>query len=231
MYNDYNVYNIDNMLFQTNQKAKIIFADYIYENLDFSWVDKYWGMLRDDGIFIAMCDYHSQHRFRVYMEDKIKAYFVNHLVQKNEWGHPPSKNFHQCYDDCIIYSKSPMWDFYSDKVQVPKITANSKKLNPSGRITKTATCWIDDCTLTTVAKERIKKDDGHLIRWQKSTKLVSRLISPFVKPGDLILDPFMGSGTSGIVALDLGCDYIGIEYDKEPFELANKRIIAHLTYL
>lgn len=218
------IYNMDNMKFETDRKAKLIFCDYIYENEIFDWVNYYWDMLSEDGMFVSMTDWHTQHRYRVYMEDVIGGYFVNNLVVKNEWGKPPSKNFHQCYDDVIIYSKSPTWRFDGSKIQVPKATASSKGLNPSGRTTKNATAWIDDCTLTTMPKERIKKNDGHLIRWQKPKKLVNRIFSPFVVPGDLIIDPFMGSGTSMEVANNLGCDGIGIEYDLEPFLLAKERL-------
>lgn len=220
------IFNIENMNFELEpgRKAKIIFADYVYTNKNFEWINKYWDMLSDNGIFISMTDWHTQHRYRVYMEDIIGGYFVNTLVVKNEWGKPPSKNFHQCFDDIIIYSKSPTWNFDRSKIQVPKVTSKSKRLNPSGRETKTATAWIDDCTLTTVSKERIKKDDGKLIRWQKPKKLLHRVISPFVQPGDLIIDPFMGSGTSMEVARELGCDGIGIECDIEPFLLAKKRL-------
>lgn len=225
------IYNMDNMEFHyiSQKKPKLIFADYVYENLDFSWAEYYWNMLSDNGIFIAMTDFHSDAEFDIYMKNHLGAYLVNKLCWKNEWGHPPSKNFHMCYDMLLIYSKSPTWNFDRSKIQVPKVTAKSKGLNPSGRETKTATAWIDDCTLTTVSKERIKKDDGHLIRWQKPKKLLHRVIAPFVQTGDLIIDPFMGSGTSMEVANELGCDGIGIEYDLEPFLLAKKRLFGDMN--
>ena len=124
----------------------------------------------------------------------------------------------------MIFSKSEEFYFDGEKVQVEKATAKSKGLNKSGRTTKLATSVIADICLTTVAKERIRKEDGKNIRWQKPKALLHRTFSPFIRSGDLILDPFMGVGTSGEVALDLGCPYIGIEYDKVPFELAKKRL-------
>ena len=46
----------------------------------------------------------------------------------------------------------------------------------------------------------------------------------------LVLDPFMGSGTTGVVCAELGRKFIGIEIDKEYFELAKERITeAHKT--
>ena len=73
-------YNIDNLKFETSKKFDIIFADYIYENLDFSWTEKFWNNLKPNGTFIAMTDFHSSHYYRVHMEEIVKAKFVNHLV-------------------------------------------------------------------------------------------------------------------------------------------------------
>jgi len=42
--------------------------------------------------------------------------------------------------------------------------------------------------------------------------------------GDTVLDPFMGSGTTGVVCANLGRDFIGIELDEEYFKIAEKRI-------
>ena len=42
--------------------------------------------------------------------------------------------------------------------------------------------------------------------------------------GDLILDPFMGSGTTGVMANELNRDFIGIELDQDYFNIATKRI-------
>jgi len=215
--------NQDNMTFETDQKFDIIFSDYVYENADFNWCLKFYRMLKPNGIFMAMCDWHTNFRFRTVMEDILQANFVNDLVYKNEWGNHPKNKFHQCYDNIIIYSNSKKWNFYPDKIQVDKVTKN--KGNPSGRTTKTATAWIDDICLTTTSLERIKKSDGHLIQWQKPLRLFDRIILPFVGDKKVsILDSFMGSGSLGEWSVKNGHDYIGIENDGEVFELAKERI-------
>ena len=60
---------------------------------------------------------------------------------------------------------------------------------------------------------------------QKPIALLIRLITAASKEGDLILDPFNGSGTTGIVANQLNRKYIGIEIDKEYLELTKNRYI------
>ncbi len=59
---------------------------------------------------------------------------------------------------------------------------------------------------------------------EKPEKLLQRIISIGSKEGDTILDPFMGSGTTGVVAKQLGRNFIGIEIEQTYFEMATKRI-------
>jgi DNA modification methylase len=191
--------------------------------LDFYWAKRYWDFLKPDGIMVAMSDYKSQHRFRVFVEDALGGVFVNHAVWKNEWGSHPRNRLHQCYDDVMIYSKGKSWKFYSDRIQVPKKTIG-KGLNPSGRLTKTATAWIEDCVLTTTSRERVKAKNGHLIRWQKPLSLINRILLPFTDPGDLVVDCFMGSGSVGEWCGINERLYVGIENDLDVFDVAKERL-------
>jgi len=228
----YNIFREDNLSFNIEFDAEnfydLIYCDMIYEDKNIlPWLSKYWKYLKNNGIFIVQTDWHTDWLIRWYLETnslfKNEAYFVNHLAWKNEWGNHPKNKFHQCYDDIIIYSKEKDYKFYSERVQVDKVTKN-KGLNPSGRDTKQATAWIDDICLTTTAKERIKKEDGHLVRWQKPTRLFDRIIAPFTDENDWICDPFMGSGSLGEWCIKNNRNYVGKEYDKEVFELAKNRL-------
>lgn len=197
--------------------SNLVYGDCIYESLDLDWVGLFWVKLEEGGVFIIQTDWHTQHIYRNYMEE-LGANFVNHLVWKNEWGNHPKNKFHQCYDDILIYSKGKNYKFYPDRIQVPKATAKTK-LNPSGRETKTATAWIDDITLTTTAKERVKIGEKN-IRWQKPMKLYDRIILPFTDKFDFILDPFMGSGSLGKWCKQNDRDYLGMELDEEVYKIS-----------
>ena len=59
---------------------------------------------------------------------------------------------------------------------------------------------------------------------QKPLELLKRIILSSSKPGDIILDPFNGSGTSGVVAKTLGRRYIGIEKERNYLEITLKRL-------
>ena len=70
-----------------------------------------------------------------------------------------------------------------------------------------------------------RKENPHpTVKPIKLMDYLCRLVTP---PGGLILDPFMGSGTTGAAALAAGYDFYGIEQDSEYFEIANQRI-SHL---
>jgi site-specific DNA-methyltransferase (adenine-specific) len=53
---------------------------------------------------------------------------------------------------------------------------------------------------------------------------MSYLINMITPPGGTVLDPFMGSGSTGVAAKALGFEFIGIEMDPEYFEIAKMRI-------
>lgn len=59
---------------------------------------------------------------------------------------------------------------------------------------------------------------------QKPVELMEYLVRTHTNEGDTILDPFMGSGTTGVACKNLGRDFIGIELDSDYFKIAEKRI-------
>jgi DNA modification methylase len=76
-----------------------------------------------------------------------------------------------------------------------------------------------------VGDERLKGADGKKAHsTQKPEELLKRVILSTTKPGDIVLDPFFGSGTTGAVAKKLKRQFIGIEKDPEYVALAKKRI-------
>ncbi len=64
--------------------------------------------------------------------------------------------------------------------------------------------------------------DGHPT--QKPVRLLSAWVADFTDNGETILDPFMGSGTTGVAAVQMGRDFIGIEREPKYFDIACRRI-------
>lgn len=69
--------------------------------------------------------------------------------------------------------------------------------------------------------------DGHPT--QKPVPLISSLVLDFTDPGEVVLDPFMGSGTTGVAAVKNGRCFVGIERDERWFSLACRRISDALS--
>jgi site-specific DNA-methyltransferase (adenine-specific) len=66
---------------------------------------------------------------------------------------------------------------------------------------------------------------------QKPLGLIKELISLTTKKGDLVLDPFMGSGTTAVACKELGRDFIGFEISDEYCNHAEKRIKSTVQFL
>jgi len=79
-------------------------------------------------------------------------------------------------------------------------------------------------------KERLKDENGIKAHpTQKPLKLIQQVVLTASNKGDLIFDPFMGSGTTAIVAEALGRKWIGIERDEKYVALAKSRINNFLS--
>jgi DNA modification methylase len=75
-----------------------------------------------------------------------------------------------------------------------------------------------------VWRRYINPQDTSLHIAQKPIDLMERLIEAFTSPADVILDPFMGSGSTGVACVRTGRKFIGIEVDPGYFEIAHTRI-------
>jgi len=73
-------------------------------------------------------------------------------------------------------------------------------------------------------KERLKKNGKKVHSTQKPEALLYRIILATTNKDDVILDPFLGTGTTAVVAKKLSRNYFGIEKDKKYFEAADERI-------
>jgi site-specific DNA-methyltransferase (adenine-specific) len=95
---------------------------------------------------------------------------------------------------------------------------------------------LEDVEPTTVDDGRNKPIDNPFLRGEtprrnthptvKPVKLMEYLITLVTPPNGIVLDPFFGSGTTGVAAVNLGFNYIGIELDERYVEIAKRRINA-----
>jgi modification methylase len=73
-------------------------------------------------------------------------------------------------------------------------------------------------------RERLKINGTKVHPTQKPEALIYRILLACTAPGEVVLDPFMGSGTTGVTAKQLSRNWIGIERDPEMAEIARQRI-------
>lgn len=81
---------------------------------------------------------------------------------------------------------------------------------------------IHDYIESSVTPKNEKIYGGHPT--QKPEKVIQHFVELLSNPGEVVMDPFMGSGTTGVVAKKLGRDFIGIELQEDYFDISLKRI-------
>ncbi len=183
------------------------------------WIEKCNDILADDGSFWLLISDEFAAEYCLIL----KSYFTirSWIKWYETFGVNCSNKFNRCSRHlfyCVkdakrfVFNRCPAIMRPSDR----QTEYNDKRANPDGKI------WDDVWEiprLVGTAKERI---DGF------PTQLPLDLLRPIVQctaePGDLILDPFNGSATTGVAALEHNCKYIGIEL-REPFlKLASARL-------
>lgn len=79
-----------------------------------------------------------------------------------------------------------------------------------------------------VIKSDPNDNDKRFHHWGQSESGMARIVEAFSLPGQTVLDPFCGGGTTGVVALTMGRNFIGVDVDQSALNIANDRIIASL---
>jgi site-specific DNA-methyltransferase (adenine-specific) len=118
-------------------------------------------------------------------------------------------------------------------IQVPKPAKKEKDLGLSDNIPLKQRAWMspqsrttsEDYTKTSPGLERfltLPKRNSHPTT--KPVKLMSYIITLFTREGDWVIDPFLGSGTSGLASKLLNRNFIGVEREKEYFDICEERL-------
>lgn len=118
---------------------------------------------------------------------------------------------------CKMFTHSTETLLWAAKNNQSKYTFNYHLMKEENEGKQMKDVWIYSLT-----KKSEKQFGKHPT--QKPLELMYRIIKAASNPGDLVLDPFMGSGTTGVAAVDLGRRFIGIDIEEEYANLALKRI-------
>ena len=186
------------------------------------WIRKCREVLKDNGTIWISATLHSVYAIGVALEMEGFSIINNIIWQKTN----PSPNL-----ACRCFTHSTETVIWARKQLTPKKkgkhTFNYELMKEENGGKQMKDVWEFDETepefyISSVTPKCEKKEGKHPT--QKPLGLLKRIIEASTKEGDFILDPFNGSGTTGISAIMLNRKYIGIEKEKEYLELTKKRL-------
>ena len=185
-----------------------------YDAFTREWLSACRCVLRDTGTIWVIGSYHNIYRVGAIMQD-LGFWILNDIV----WikGNP-MPNFRG-----VRFTNAHETMIWAQKKQGARYTFNYKSMKALNDDLQMRSDW--HLNLAT-GKQRIRSNGLKAHSTQKPEALLYRVMMASSNPGDIVLDPFFGTGTTGAVAKKLGRNWIGIEQDKKYIRLAQKRIDA-----
>ncbi len=183
-----------------------------YDEFSQAWLQQCRRVLKADGAIWVIGSYHNIFRIGKMMQD-LGYWFLNDViwVKANPMPNFRGVRFTNAHETLIWASKQ--------KISKYKFNYHAMKNLNDGRQMRSD--WIIPlCT----GPERLKINGKKAHSTQKPEALLYRIIVSSSNPGDIILDPFFGTGTTGVVAKKLFRSWIGIEQDPAYVKLAQERI-------
>ena len=183
-----------------------------YDDFTYEWLSECKRILKKDGAIWVIGSYHNI--FRVGTAIQNLGYWILNDVIWNKNNPMPNfrgTRFTNAHETLIWASKS----------EKSKYTFNYQSLKCLNDDLQMRSNWdLPICN----GSERLKKDGKKIHSTQKPEALLHRILLATSNKNDLILDPFLGSGTTATVAKKLGRNYFGIEKEKNYFKAAEQRI-------
>jgi modification methylase len=187
------------------------FAD--YDAFSQRWLSAARRILKDDGTIWVIGSYHNIFRVGTTLQD-LGFWMLNDVVwvKTNPMPNFRGRRFTNAHETLIWCSKS----------KDARYTFNYEAMKALNDDLQMRSDWVLPlCT----GQERLKDTEGNKAHpTQKPEALLYRAIIASTEPGDVVLDPFFGTGTTGAVAKKLGRRYIGIERDTGYAKVAEKRL-------
>lgn len=162
--------------------------------------------------------------------DKIPFYLIQEIVWNYGAGVAGKKFFSPRNEKILWYVKDPNnYIFNLDEIRDPNVKYPNQKKNGKIKVNPLGKNPTDVWSFpkVTSGKNRASKErTSHPAQFPIA--VIDRIVKASSNPGDLILDPFLGSGTTAIAALTLNRSVIGFEIKPEYCEIAAQRIKNHL---
>ena len=185
-----------------------------YDAFTRAWLTECRRILKDDGALWVIGSYHNIFRVGTILQD-LGFWILNDVVWRKTNPMPNFKGarFTNAHETLIWAAKGQGAKRYTFNYDAMKMANDELQMRSD---------WTFPlCT----GEERLKDENGAKAHpTQKPEALLHRVLLASTRPGDLVLDPFFGTGTTGAAARRLGRRYVGIERETEYVELARERI-------
>ncbi|WP_187970015.1 site-specific DNA-methyltransferase [Aquibium microcysteis] len=187
-----------------------------YDAFTRAWLLAVRRVLKPNGTIWVIGSYHNIFRVGAIMQD-LGFWILNDVVWRktNPMPNFRGRRFQNAHETLIWASRDQAAKGY---------TFNYDALKASNDDLQMRTDWLFPiCT----GAERLKTEDGGKVHpTQKPEALLARVMMASTRPGDVVLDPFFGSGTTGAVAKRLGRRFVGCEREQDYIDAATARIAA-----
>jgi len=183
-----------------------------YDEFTYEWLNECKRILKKDGAIWVIGSYHNIFRVGTAIQN-LGFWILNDVIwnKNNPMPNFRGTRFTNAHETLIWASKS----------EKSKYTFNYQSLKCLNDDLQMRSNWsLPICS----GSERLKKNGKKIHSTQKPESLLHRILLATSNKNDLILDPFLGSGTSAAVAKKLGRNYFGIEKEKNYFKAAEERI-------
>ncbi|WP_312026744.1 site-specific DNA-methyltransferase [Sphingomonas endolithica] len=187
-----------------------------YDKFTREWLAEAKRILKDNGAIWVIGSYHNIYKVGASIQD-LGYWILNDIVWRKSNPMPNFKGtrFTNAHETLI-------WASMGEKARYTFNYRSMKTLNDELQMRSD---WeFPVCG----GQERLKKDGVKVHPTQKPEALIYRILLACTKPGDVVLDPFFGTGTTGAVAKRLGRRWIGIERETDYVAAARERIEAAL---
>lgn len=185
-----------------------------YDKFTFAWLTACKRVLKPTGAIWVIGSYHNIFRVGTIMQD-LGYWILNDViwVKTNPMPNFRGVRFTNAHET-LIWASTGQGAKYTFNHQAMKGLNEEKQMRSDWWLLSLAT-----------GSERIKDENGDKAHsTQKPEALLYRVILSSTNPGDVVLDPFFGSGTTGAVAKRLHRNWIGIEKEKKYIQLSQKRV-------
>jgi len=188
-----------------------------YDDFTRDWLEQARRILKDDGTIWVIGSYHNIYRVGALLQDA-EFWILNDIVWRKS---NPMPNFRG-----TRFTNAHETLLWCSKGEKARYTFNYRAMKSLNDDLQMRSDWLlPICS----GSERVKGDDGSKAHpTQKPEGLLYRILLACTKPGDVVLDPFFGTGTTGAVARRLGRRWIGIEREPAYVKVARERIASTL---